>query len=132
MNDDRVIRYVYLNYACVNGVVTMTQVGNKVDLSPNQIMIPANGIQARTFRNKQGSYFFKVADAYRGLIGGKRMTDYPTGGVYEDSSPISSTRPRPLPSAAAVTATTPATKKTSAPASTSAPAGFPTTRSCSA
>lgn len=84
MNDDRVIRYLYRDYACVNGVVTMTQVGNKIDLTPNQLMTPANGIQARTFRNKQGSYFLKVVDDYRGLIDGKRMTDYPVGGVYED------------------------------------------------
>ncbi len=84
MNDDRVIRYIYRDYTCVNGVVTMTQVGNNIDLSPNQVMIPANGIQARTFRNKQGSYFLKVVDDYRGLIDGKKMTDYPTGGVYED------------------------------------------------
>jgi RHS repeat-associated protein len=84
MNDDTPIHFVYRNYNCVNGVVTMTQTGNIVENTPNEILNPETGIPARNFRNKQGTYFLKVADDYTGLIDGKPMASYLTGGVYPD------------------------------------------------
>jgi RHS repeat-associated protein len=84
MNDNTPLHFIYRDYACVNGVVTMTQVGNIILITPNGIIDPQIGIPARNFRNKQGSYFLKVVDDYRGLIDGKPMTSYPTGGIYPD------------------------------------------------
>lgn len=84
MNDNTSIYYKYRDYECINGVVTLTNVGNTILISPNGIMNPGLGIYYRTFRNKEGSYVFQVASWYRGLIDGKSMASYPAGGVYTD------------------------------------------------
>jgi RHS repeat-associated protein len=85
MNDDTVIKYIYRTYGCINGVVTLTQVGNTVELTPNQAIDPGIGITTRTFRNKEGSYIFQVPSAYKGLINGKSMDiQFPVGHVYSD------------------------------------------------
>jgi len=82
MNDNTQITYQYRDFECVNGVVTLKSVGNKVTISPNQIMNSGNGILYRFFRDKQGSYFLIVPDAYKGLIGDQSMSSYPVGKVY--------------------------------------------------
>jgi len=86
MNDDWPIRYKYRDYECISGKVTKTAEGNIVQVTPNAIMYPSNGMgsQFRHFRNKEGSYFFQVSKYYRGTIDGKSMNSYPAGGVYTD------------------------------------------------
>lgn len=84
MNDNTAIYYKYRDYECINGVVTLTNIGNTVLISPKGIMDPILGIYYRTFRNKEGSYVFQVSSWYRGLIDGKSMSAYPAGGVYTD------------------------------------------------
>ena len=84
MNDNTSIYYKYRDYECINGIVTLTRVGNIILISPNEIIDPELGIYYRTFRNKEGSYVFQVTSWYRGLIDGKPMTSYPTGGIYTD------------------------------------------------
>jgi RHS repeat-associated protein len=84
MTDDTALYYIYREYECINGKVAVKSEGNPILITPNGILDPGIGIPFRNFRNKQGSYFFQVTSAYRGLIDGKSMNSYPVGSVYTD------------------------------------------------